>query len=50
MGELKSVTFRGRGESAYAKDPMSYVPLAYLQDVEALLAEQDEAKSLLNKR
>ncbi|RYD54561.1 MAG: alpha/beta hydrolase [Sphingomonadales bacterium] len=34
------VEFRGRGESAYAKDPMSYVPLAYLQDVEALLADQ----------
>jgi pimeloyl-ACP methyl ester carboxylesterase len=33
------VEFRGRGESAYAKDPMSYVPLAYVQDVEALLAE-----------
>lgn len=33
------VEFRGRGESAHAKDPMSYVPLAYLQDVEALLAE-----------
>jgi pimeloyl-ACP methyl ester carboxylesterase len=33
------VEFRGRGESGYAKDPMSYVPLTYLQDVEALLAE-----------
>jgi pimeloyl-ACP methyl ester carboxylesterase len=33
------VEFRGRGDSAYAKDPMSYVPLTYLQDVEALLAE-----------
>lgn len=33
------VEFRGRGESAYAKDPMSYVPLTYLQDVEALLDE-----------
>ncbi|RYE02584.1 MAG: alpha/beta hydrolase [Sphingomonadales bacterium] len=33
------VEFRGRGESGYAKDPMSYVPLAYLQDVEALLTE-----------
>jgi pimeloyl-ACP methyl ester carboxylesterase len=33
------VEFRGRGESAYAKDPMSYVPLTYLQDVEALLVE-----------
>jgi pimeloyl-ACP methyl ester carboxylesterase len=31
--------FRGRGESAYAKDPMSYVPLTYLQDVEALIEE-----------
>ena len=31
--------FRGRGESAYAKDPMSYVPLTYVQDIEALLAE-----------
>lgn len=34
-----AVEFRGRGESGYAKDPMSYVPLTYLQDVEALLAE-----------
>jgi pimeloyl-ACP methyl ester carboxylesterase len=33
------VEFRGRGESAYAKDPMTYVPLTYVQDVEALLAE-----------
>ena len=33
------VEFRGRGESAYAKDPMTYVPLTYLQDVEALFAE-----------
>ena len=33
------VEFRGRGESAYAKDSMTYVPLTYLQDVEALLAE-----------
>jgi pimeloyl-ACP methyl ester carboxylesterase len=30
---------RGRGESGYAKDPMSYVPLTYLQDMEALIAE-----------
>lgn len=34
------VEFRGRGESAYAKDPMTYVPLTYVQDVEALLADQ----------
>jgi pimeloyl-ACP methyl ester carboxylesterase len=34
-----AVDFRGRGESGYAADPMSYVPLTYLQDVEALLTE-----------
>ena len=33
------VELRGRGESAYAKDSMSYVPLTYFQDVEALIAE-----------
>jgi len=33
------VELRGRGESAFAKDPMTYVPLTYLQDIEALLAE-----------
>jgi len=32
------VELRGRGESAHAKDPMSYVPLTYLQDLEALVA------------
>jgi pimeloyl-ACP methyl ester carboxylesterase len=34
-----AVELRGRGESAYAKDPMSYVPLTYLQDLEALVVE-----------
>jgi len=33
-----TVDFRGRGESGYAKDPASYVPLTYASDVEALLA------------
>ena len=33
------VDLRGRGESAYAKDAMSYVPLTYLQDMEALIRE-----------
>jgi pimeloyl-ACP methyl ester carboxylesterase len=36
---LICVDLRGRGESAHAKDPMSYVPLTYLQDMEALIAE-----------
>ncbi len=31
---------RGRGESGYAKDPLSYVPLTYLVDIEALLQDQ----------
>lgn len=30
---------RGRGESAYAKDSLTYVPLTYLQDIEALIAQ-----------
>ncbi len=33
------IELRGRGESAYAKDPMSYAPLVYLQDIGALLDE-----------
>ena len=36
---LICVDLRGRGDSAYAKDPMTYVPLTYLQDIEALLRE-----------
>ncbi len=36
---LICVDLRGRGESGYAKDPMTYVPLTYLQDLEALLRE-----------
>jgi pimeloyl-ACP methyl ester carboxylesterase len=35
---LICVELRGRGESGYAKDPMSYVPRTYLQDMEALIA------------
>lgn len=32
-----AIDFRGRGDSAYAKDPMTYLPLTYMQDVDALL-------------
>ena len=35
-----ALDFRGRAESAYAKDPMTYVPLTYMQDVAALLTAQ----------
>lgn len=34
---LICVDLRGRGESAYAKFPMSYAPITYLQDLEDLL-------------
>ncbi|MCF8707746.1 alpha/beta fold hydrolase [Rhizorhapis sp. SPR117] len=30
---------RGRAESAYSKDPMTYVPLTYVQDTERLLTD-----------
>jgi pimeloyl-ACP methyl ester carboxylesterase len=33
------VELRGRGESAHAKDSMTYAPLTYLQDMEALIRE-----------
>ena len=33
------VDLRGRGESAHAKDPMTYVPRTYVADIEALMAE-----------
>ena len=36
-----AIDFRGRGDSAYAKDPMSYMPLTYMQDVDALLRVLD---------
>jgi pimeloyl-ACP methyl ester carboxylesterase len=36
---LICVDLRGRGESAPAKDSSTYVPLTYLADVEALVAE-----------
>lgn len=35
-----AIDLRGRGESAYARDPMSYVPLTYAQDIAALLADR----------
>lgn len=31
---------RGRGESEYARDPASYTPVTYVEDVEALLAQE----------
>lgn len=34
-----AVDLRGRGESGFARDPMTYVPLTYLQDLAGLVAE-----------
>lgn len=31
---------RGRGDSEYARDPASYTPATYIEDVEALLAQE----------
>ncbi|WP_106638943.1 alpha/beta fold hydrolase [Allosphingosinicella vermicomposti] len=38
---------RGRGDSAYAKDPMSYVPLTYVGDVAALIDALDLKRFVL---
>lgn len=35
---------RGRGDSDYARDSMTYNPLQYVEDIEALLAEQAIAR------
>jgi len=40
------VSLRGRGESAYAKDPLAYVPLTYLQDLEVLIRELGLARAV----
>jgi len=42
-----AIEFRGRGESAYAKDAMTYAPLTYVQDVGRLLAELSLDKVIL---
>jgi pimeloyl-ACP methyl ester carboxylesterase len=41
---LWCVDLRGRGESGWAKDPMSYTPLTYLQDIERLIEAHQPAK------
>ncbi len=44
---LICVELRGRGESAYSKDPLTYVPLTYVQDVMALVAELGLVRPIL---
>src|SRR3546814_1458836 len=38
---------RGRAESGYAKDPMTYVPLTYVQDIERSEEHTSELQSLM---
>lgn len=44
---MLAIDFRGRGESAYAKDPMTYLPVTYAQDMDILLRELDLKKFVL---
>jgi pimeloyl-ACP methyl ester carboxylesterase len=44
---LICVDLRGRGESAHAKDPMTYMPVTYLGDMEALVVELKLKKFVL---
>jgi pimeloyl-ACP methyl ester carboxylesterase len=43
---LLCVDLRGRGGSEYAKDPMSYIPARYADDIEDLLREQGLARAI----
>ena len=44
---LICVELRGRGESGHAKDPMTYAPRTYLDDMEALIAALDLKRFVL---
>jgi pimeloyl-ACP methyl ester carboxylesterase len=44
---LLCVDLRGRGTSEHAKDPMSYVPARYVEDLEALIADQGLSRVIL---
>ena len=44
---MLAIDFRGRGESAYAKDPMTYLPVTYAQDMDILLRDLNLKKFVL---
>ena len=44
---MLAIDFRGRGESAHAKDPMTYMPITYAQDMDLLLRELNLKKFVL---
>ncbi len=44
---ILAASFRGRGDSGYAIDPLTYVPLTYLQDMTLLLDEADVRRCVI---
>lgn len=42
-----AVSLRGRGDSGYARDPMTYVPLVYVRDVDLVLAAAGVSRAVL---
>ncbi len=42
-----TASLRGRGESGYARDPLTYVPLTYLQDLSLLLDDAGVSRVVL---
>jgi pimeloyl-ACP methyl ester carboxylesterase len=42
-----TASFRGRGESGYARDPLTYVPLTYLQDMGLLMDDAGVEKVVI---
>jgi pimeloyl-ACP methyl ester carboxylesterase len=42
-----ATSLRGRGESSYARDPFTYVPLIYVQDVQTLMDESGLRRVIL---
>lgn len=40
-------SFRGRGDSGYARDPLTYVPLTYLQDVGRLMDDAHVSSAVI---
>jgi pimeloyl-ACP methyl ester carboxylesterase len=42
-----AVDFRGRGDSAWAKDPLTYMPLTYVRDIEQLILNQKLERLIL---
>ncbi|MBB4153523.1 pimeloyl-ACP methyl ester carboxylesterase [Sphingomonas jinjuensis] len=44
--QILAVNLRGRGGSEYARDPMTYVPATYVEDVQRLIAELELTRAI----